>query len=466
MTSRMNRRRFLQLGAGAAALAPLLPILEGEADAAGGTSTRLVIFHCPLGTVLNQWRPTGGGANWQLSPILEPLADYKDKMIVLDGVDNLPAALSRGAGGGLPSGSNTTQNGHDGLGSVLTKRAASSQPTDTWCGNNPNVNNCSWPGGPSLGHYVASRLGGQPSLSVGVKCHPTTDRRTRVFYDTQGQPVTPAQDPQATFDLLFGALDIDPTELDRLRREGRTVVDAVHGELRSLSARMSATDRRRLDQHLTHVTELQHKIDTLGGGSCTSAPPAPASVNMNDDATIPARTDIMFEIAANALACDLTRVVNFQYTKEGAGMRASWLGHNQGIHGVSHWTNISQQQGEQLMAGYHRWQCERLAQFVQLLDQKGMLDDTLILWSHTMGNAERHSDRNIPLVLIQGDNGRMTTNRYLKFWAHDEYAAPYQNAGGESMNRVCTSICHAMGVDDIDSFGDPHFGAGPLPGLT
>jgi hypothetical protein len=463
----MNRRHFLGLGAAGAALLPFVPMLEGEARGAGNRCKRLVVFHTPNGSILRHWRPTGTKNDFSLSHILEPLAAYKDDMIVLDGLDNLPSALA--FSGDLPM----LGKGHHGSGSVLTQQPALSGDGGAVCDNGVL---CDWPVGPSIDQYVAGRLQDDPNTStlhrsiapgVGIS---GSGRQARVFYDDDGQPVNPENNPQKIFDKLFADALLEPDEKAKLKHERQSVIDVVKGELDSLQNRLGAHDKQRMDAHLEGIFELEKIIHGTIGECSLPSDPETGDLGYGDltsNALRPEITDIQFELAAHALACDLTRVVSYQWGREGSTGTATWLGQNRGIHTVSHWEGVDEATAIEWMADLNRWYAGRLAAFVQSLIDKGVWDDTMVVWTTTMGEGNSHNARNLQTVILQGGGGYFETGRYLRFGDYPSIVPPKHNTdhGGQSMNRLLTSVCHAMGFDDVDCFGDPQFGQGPLPGL-
>jgi hypothetical protein len=460
---RFGRRQLLGLGASAAVL-PFVPWLDREVGAAGPPAKRLVLFTTPNGSILDSWRPQGTEKSFSLSTILEPLAAHKQRMIVLDGVDNTPAALA--ALGEF----SMIGKGHQGAGSLWTQFAAEPGAGETVCdGDSP----CQWPAGPSLDQYVASKpqFGGETlfaSLTPGVICN-GGDRQSRVYYDLDGQPVHPENDPRVLFDMLFSELDLDPAEKQSLRKRRQSVIDVVKGDISALQPKLSMADRHRVDAHLEGVLAIEKKLAGFEG--ICNAPAEPPEVDIFDNASRPLMTDLQFEIAAHALACDLTRVVSYQWGREGSTGAATWLGQNEGIHTLSHWEGASSvDQAIEWMVDLNRWYAERLAAFLDLLEEKQILDDTLVVWATPLTQGNTHAARNIPLVAFQGSGGYFETNRYLEYGNYQQdkgHVSQKDNNldhGGQPMTRFCVSILQALGIDD-DSFGDPAFGTGALPGL-
>jgi hypothetical protein len=452
------------MSAAAGALLPFVPQLEREVSAAGQICKRLVIFNTPNGSILRNWRIPGlqhGDALPEtLSEILQPLAPLRDKMIVLDGIDNLPTAW---AAQGIYA---MLGKGHQGAGSIWTQWAP--QPGGpAVCDNDAP---CTWPDGPSFDQFTADRIGHEtPYKAINPNVYAReTERQANCFYDANGQPVIGENNPRVLFDRLFADLNLDPAEKERLRAEKLSVIDAVQGDLDSLKTRLGPGDRQRLEAHLDGVRALEQAIEALD--AACEIPATPDELATRESANFPAITDAQIELSVNALACDLTRVVGFKWGREGSTGVPVWLGQNNGIHTTSHWeAGNGEEDSIQWMTDLNRWFAEKFAQLCTMLEAKGMLDETLLVWSNTMCEGNAHNARNVPMVIVQGA-GYFETGRYLQYGDFPSIVPVGQGPsnedyGGESMNRLITSLCHAMGFDDVDSFGDPAFGTGPLPGL-
>lgn len=462
----LGRRNFLGLSGATAALLPFVPLLEREAAAVGGPCKRVFVFHTPDGSILRNWRVEGlaHGAPLPetLSEILQPLSALRDRMIVLDGIDNLPTAYAA-LGELFMAGK-----GHQASGSIWTQWAPEPGGGEAVCDNDAP---CTWPAGPSFDQWIADRIGQETpfaSLNPGVRSN-STDRQRNFFYNTAGQPVVREISPRALFDQIFADLHLDPAEKERLVQQRRSVIDSVKGDLDALDAKLGVADRQRVEAHLDGVRSLEQAIDALDV-VCEIPPEPDGTLALTANENLPIILDLQIEIAANALACDLTRVVSLQFGCEGSFGTAVWLGQNEGIHTTSHWqAHGDAELSIQWMTDLNRWYAEKTALIAQKLIDRGVFDETLVIWSNTMCEGNDHNARNVPMVLLQGE-GYFETGRYLKYGDFPSIVPSGQvpsntDYGGESMNRFITSLCHAMGFGDVESFGDPLFGTGPLPGL-
>lgn len=438
-----SRRDLLRALGVSAAAAPFIPLLDGHAEDPT-LPKRLVIFTHPNGVVLDNWRPTGSENDFELSPILAPLAAYKDRMLVLDGVD-LGYGMDRGK----------SNIGHSGMASL-------------WTGSKPiwqdEALENGWASGPSVDQVVANAIGGQTtfaSIQTGV----ITQRadafiHTRAHYADSMQPLDCEQDPQAVFERLFGDFAAEPGALERRIAGRRSVIDAVRADVAALQPKLAASDRHRLDEHLTGIAELEARLDDLLPPSC-EVPEAPGEVDYEAAENLEAVTDMHIDLVVRALACDRTRVAGFQWGREASTGSAPWIGGG-GIHTRSHETSEDSLQYRTELA---TWFASKFARLVDGLVAANALENTLLVWGSPMAVADLHTSWNMPLVMIDG-TGYFDTGRWLRWGS---YEGGYGPSTGVSSNKLLVSICNAMGLDDVQSFGnldDPELCNGPLDGLT
>lgn len=426
---KLDRRAFLR---GALAL-PLLGIVR-DASPRGREATgprRFVAFFTPNGTENSQtaWRPTGGETDFQLSPILEPLEPFRRHLLVLDGL-------------GLESSyAGTDGEGHrGGAASVLT-------------GAVPGV------GGISVDQELANRIGGAtrlPSLELSVQSFGSSPL-SRISYAAAGVPLAPENDPRAVFDRLFGELQLDPDAARAALRRRHTIFDALQADFAALDGRLGAEDRRRLDEHLTALRELEARLDAVPvlDGACT-VPDLGELPDLRDPGAMPAIGRAQMDLLAAAFACDQTRVASLMWSRGGSYVTYPWLGIAEAHHDLGHHADDDADANAKLTA-INRWYAEQLAYLAGALavipeGDGTVLDHTVILWCNELSKPNVHSRRDMPFVLLGGAAGAFRTGRYLRY-------------PGVAHNDLLVSILHAFGAD-VTTFGDPRFCTGPLPGLA
>ena len=484
MNKNRNRRAFLRaVGAGFATL-PFFRLLENSyAQAAGDVlPQKFVGIYHPHGVAAELWamKDTDSETNFNFNYAdcsLKPFDDaatygksFKDKIIVIEGIDHLSNA-----------------NGHDSAGTMLT---------------GSRIDGSKKPLNSSLDQFLAVEkgLGSQTriasvALAVGTS---TLSSGECLSFGVGGAPLAKIIDPTETFKQLFAgfAAGNDTAAQAALAREnknGQSVIDFVRGDINRLRGRLAPAEQQKLDQHLTALREIEKQFEAptmTGGGGCTvptkpDATKFPKILRYNGgEPYFDAITDIQLDLLAQALACDITRFAtvflnDLSYDGNPLGLpadnhgsvahtyAASPIGNNGAPVGAgtpSTWTPL---------AKFNKYSYSKVARFMQKLDQLGVLDSTLIYASSDMGNPAMHSTRNVPTVLAGGVNGKFKMGRRLKMQAD----CPTSNAWcGEAdavftpvtNSKILVSIAQAFGVD-INTFGtqpDTKLTTGALTQLT
>jgi hypothetical protein len=164
------------------------------------------------------------------------------------------------------------------------------------------------------------------------------------------------------------------------------------------------------------------------------------------------------ELLVMALACDMTRVASLQWSTAQSGVTFTWLGHHEAHHGLSHLADDTEEARRQLTQIDH-WYAQRFAYLLKRMSdiREGdgtLLDHSVVLWINEQGNGDKHTYTEIPVVLAGNGQGAFRTGRYVRYG--DEPAH----------NDLFVSILHALGFDDVETFGLADVCKGPLPRLT
>ncbi|XYI01760.1 DUF1552 domain-containing protein [Sorangium sp. So ce1128] len=440
---RLDRRTFLRGAGGLAVALPFLDAMSGSASAVEFPK-RFVVFFTGLGTVKKAWQPSGTEAAFELGEILAPLSPYRDKLLVIEGVD-MESAYH---GPGDPH--------QQGIGQALTGTELQEGTLFPYACDPAAL--VGWGGGISVDQFLAARLGQRTKLSsleLGVQVQ-YANVSSRISYLGPGQPVPPEDDPRAVFDRLFNDLSADPADLERRRALRRRVLGSVMEDYGSLSRQLGGEDRQKLEHHLEAVSEIEKRLDAPGllGGACAVPELGePLDVYANDN--FPAIGRLQMDLLAMALACDLTRIASIQWSATQAGKVFTWLGQSDTHHALSHSSPGHEAKQKQLI-DIGRWQAEQLAYLLGKLDAvpEGagtLLDNTIVLWCTDISAGQSHSRRDMPYVIAGRAGGDLRTGRFLRY-------------AGDPHNNLLVALCNAMGVD-VPTFGNPAYCTGPLPGL-
>ena len=295
------------------------------------------------------------------------------------------------------------------------------------------------------------------------------------------QPIEPVLSPDRAFARLFDGVTGDAATIERIRAERQSVIDLVGGELSRVRTELPEADRVRLDAHLDGIRSLELRLAELHPLCVVpTSPRTYTETEVHDYRLHPEITELQFQLMAIALACDLTRVACFQWPhSEGIGNFMAAEGYRDfgSFHTSAHQMSYEDIDGVAVtdderriaredIANLTRWRAEKIA--THLLDRIApeILAHTLVVWGSEMSEGGTHSNRNVPIVIVQGsDFGYFRTGRYLKWGTWDPIADFNQYKGGVPMNKVLVSICHAMGLEDVTSVGDTTIEGGPLEEL-
>lgn len=314
MTTNFCRRALLRGGGGAAIALPFLPSLAPR-EARADQPARFVAWLQPLSIYYPLYIPTAPGLNphadlgafdnpnFTLPYLLEPLAAYKDRLLVVEGLTNATS-------------------GHDGYGASLTGLVTpQSTKTSRYI---------------SLDQLIAEKVGGATkfsSLQVSVA------GGTPVSYYGEGRPAPPTSRPDVLFERLFSDIRTDPEAAARLLTQNRSILDAALEQASTLRGKLGKQDLRHVDNYLTSVRELEKTLAKAGAEGCQK-PEDPGKlpdipVHKHHD-KIPEYAKLQLEMLAMAFACDLSRVATFQLSEEANNFTFPWLDVKTRWHDQSH----------------------------------------------------------------------------------------------------------------------------------
>lgn len=456
--TKLSRRQLLG-GTGAALALPYLDAMRpARAADCAELPKRLIVMYTPNGTVPASFWPTGSGSDFALSPILEPLEEHKNSLLIVGGLD----IRSGNTGPGDPH--------QRGTGSCLTGRALLE---GNFSGDANEV--AGWAAGISLDQHVAASIDCTPlrSLEFGVMVEDPTVRG-RISYTGAGKPLPPENSPSKIYERVF-----EPGltgEEKALRRERRGyVIDRVLDQYRALHQRLGVEDRARLDSHVEALTELETQLQQPGvefGGACTELE-LPTFSEDFDYGELPAVGKAQIDVMTQMMRCDVTRVATLMWThsqsmasypltvKFGSQTFNSTGGH----HGLAHKGDDEAEYIAKNVA-INRFFAGQLAYLIQSLQsipegEGTAFDNTLILWTNEQNKGNTHDLGDMPYVLAGSLGGAVQTGQYLRFGPE---LSTRNGERGESHNRLLTTVLRAMGLDD-EGFGDTQFGSDVLPGI-
>lgn len=433
----MNTRRdFLKHLGLASATLPFLSNLEAFASstAAQTRKQRLVVLFSPNGTVPWNFWPEKEGADFDIKPILKPLEEFKDRMLVMKGISD----KMQGDG----------DRHMRGMGCLLT--GVELYPGNVQGGSDTPAG---WASGISLDQELRNLLQSKEetrtrfgSLEFGVMVPDRADTWTRMSYTAGNKPVAPIDDPYQMFKKLYGQV--------KDRQHLTSIMDEVQEDLKRISSVIGKEDRTLLEEHAGFVRAMEKQMQSDKGAVFDHVIPELESGVREENDNIPQITKMQMDLLVNSLANDFARVATLQITNSVGQPKMTWLDIKEGHHQLSHEPDSNKEAHEKLTR-INTWYAEQLAYLTKRLANTpepggdgSLLDNTVILWVNELGQGNSHTLDNIPFVMV-GNGLDFDMGRSLKF-------------NGIPHNRLLMSIAHGFG-HHVEAFGKKDFcGDGPL----
>ena len=406
------------------------------AATASGAPLRTAFVYFPNGAIPKAWWPTGSGAgaDFQLKNSLQPLEPYKSSIQVLGGLNH------RTADGG-PDGAGDHARGN---GTFLTGVRLKKSATDLRAGV-------------SIDQLIARRIGQLtrfPSLELATDAIHKSGAcdsgyacayQYNLSWSSPTSPMTPETNPRLVFERLFGsgAPGERHANLERRRREQRSVLDFVLGEARSMQRRLQSGDKDKLDQYLTGVRELETRIEKVERLGEASDPAIDTPVGIPVDYA--EYIQLMFDVLVVAFQTDSTRVATLMLAHDGSNRSFDHIGIVEGHHDLTHHRNNPEWIGK--VADIDQWYVRQFATFLGKLethkdvDGKSLLHNSMIVYGSGNADGNRHSHDNLPLLLAGGGGGTLSPGRYVKH-------------GSKPATNLFLSMADRLGIDGLARFGD------------
>lgn len=427
-----NRRFFLR----ATGISLALPLLEslggrvfGQSAAVGSLAGKAVNADRPLrmvciGNLLGFYPPaffpTKTGAAYELPESIEALKPHQKDFTLYSGLDH-----------GI-------KGGHFAMSSFLSGVKTS----DAKGMPEGNI---------TVDQRAAETMGGAtrfPSLTLGSESG--IHGGCLMSWTRSGTRVPPINTPRELFQKLFINEDASSlaASMDRLDVKG-SILDAVNGDAKSLQRYLGQRDKEKLDEYFASVRDVEKQIELHRKWASVPKPDPKMKEPKNTDFV--SDLPVMYDLIALALQTDSTRIATLEI---GGDFEASAFGLNGGYHGLSH--HGQRPEAIKGLIKMERYQVEQFAKFLAKLksieDGAGtLLDHSMVLFGSGMGNANSHTNSNLPLILAGGG---------FKHGEHKTY--PAKGPGRQMLCNLYLSMLQRFGAE-VDAFGTS---TGTLPGLA
>ncbi len=392
----------------------------------GAAPVRMAILFAGCGFHSREWWAKGSGATMELGKVLQPLEEFRDKMVFVRGLYNAEA---------LKGNIHSSQTGNLLSGAPLAAGGSIRSGT-------------------SVDQVVARQIGKAtklPSLVLGCEMsNPAVHKNYSMLYSSHiswSSPTTPTPlevYPALAFDQLFK---------DTAKRGEKSVLDAVWEDARDFRREISQLDQQKLDEYLNSVREVEQRIDRAGkrgevqGWRPTLSDPdipRPADGIPQD---IVEHMRLMCDILVLAFQTDTTRICTLKLNNDHGTLRFPHLGVDYMIHHLlSHsdsddWLKVNQ------------FFLEQVAYIARRLDaiqegERTALDNSMVMLCSSMLHGN-HDATQLPVVILGSAGGQIKGGQNLD----------YLDKPDRQMCRLYLSMMNKMGVN-LDSFGDAD---SPLP---
>ncbi len=410
-------RRTVLRGLGATLALPLLDVMQSpvaqaataEAAAAAGPR-RMAFFFVPNGVNLDHWTPAQDGYAYELPATLKPLEKVKRSLNIISGLTH-----ARGRANGDGAGD------HARSASVFL---TGSQPRKTDAGN-IHV-------GTSVDQIAAQHVGHLtrfPSLELG--CDRSRDSGNcdsgyscayshNISWKSPTAPTGKEIEPRQVFERLFGKLteNGDRSATEQRKSLKHSLLDYIQDDARDLHRRVSQNDRRKLDEYLDSVRQIELRVQRDEEAEKAAAKieyDAPTEGIPKDFAE---HVRLMLDMVTLAFQTDQTRIATCMFAQAGSNRSYGEIGVPEGHHDLSHHGGDAEKLAKiQRINEYHMRQ---FAYFLERLDtipegDGSLLDNCMIVYGSGLGDGNRHNHDNLPVLLAGRGGGTLRTGRHLRY---------------------------------------------------
>lgn len=420
----LARRKFLR-GIGTAIALPMLDAMVPAFAAPAQTKspTRLALLYFPNGVQVESWWPQapeayGTGLPDLLPPVLEPLAAHRQDVLLLGGLTN---------DGGRAHGDGPGDHGRAGAAYLTGVHPKKTFGKDIQAGV-------------SMDQLIARTIGAQTryaSLELGCEegiqggnCDNgySCAYSNSISWRTPSAPNPPEIRPRAVFERLFGSgeVDQDPGSRARKRRYKQSVLDSVLEDARRLQADLGSADRRKLDEYMYGVREIETRMEQterVNGENKRQVQPTLEKPSASVPENYAEHARLMFDLITAAFQTDSTRVVTFLMAIEQSNRAYREIGIADSHHGLTHHGGDKEKIAKCIQI--NRFHIEQFVYFIRKLKATPDGDGTLfdhIMVSYGSGLGKDHDHDNLPTLVTGRGDGMFHLGRYIRYPAETPLA--------------------------------------------
>lgn len=406
----LPRRTFVK-GMGVAIGLPILDAMTpafARASRGASAPVRLAFVYVPNGIVMKDWRPKVVGKGFEFTRILKPLESLRDELFVLSGLDEQNGnALGDGPGDHARAGAAF-------LTGVHCKKTEGADIHNAVSADQIAAQELA-----SKTRFPSIELGCEDSRTVGncdsgYSCAYTNS----ISWRGQATPMPPELNPRMVFERLFGTADFSLDAETRARRSQyrKSILDFVRDDTQQLAGRLGSPDRRKLDEYLSAVREIERRIQTAEKDNHPMSPAIekPAGIPI----TLPDYAKLMYDLQVVAFQADLTRVTTLMLGREGSMRVYPEIGIPDPHHPLTH--HRDNPDWIEKVTQINCLHAELFAYFLKKLkatpDGDGsLLDHSMIVYGSGLSDGNRHSHEDLPVLLAGRGDGSLKPGRHIVY---------------------------------------------------
>ena len=405
----LSRRAVLR-GMGATIALPLLdamvPALTAVAQTPARPVRRFGVVYHPNGVIYQNWLPRGVGREFELSPVLAPLAPFRDQLIVITGLSSHQAEALGDGGGDHSRASGTYLTGvhvrkSDSVvenGVSMDQIAAKAFERDTQLSSL------------QLTMDDNSLVG---SCDVGYSCAYSST----LSWLTPTLPLMAENNPRVVFERLFGSAESTDAQVRASRlRQDRSILDSVTARVKELQRKLGPADNSKVNDYLESLRDVERRIQKAEEQSAKDVAGVDQPAGVPDGFEPHVR--LLYDQQLLAYRSDLTRVITFMYGREQGGRPYPQIGVPEPHHSLTHHQNdpVKMEKCTTIQKYHVRLFADYLEKLRATPDGDGtLLDHMILLYGSGISNSDRHTHGPLPTLLLGGGAGTLKGGRHLVY---------------------------------------------------
>ena len=425
------RRTFLR-GAGATVALPILDAMFPALAAVKNRAEiprRFSIVYAPNGMNMTKWTPAATGKAYELTPILEPFAPYRDQMLVLSGLANKSGYALPGEGESAP---------HERAGGVFLTGVHPKREGHT---------------GISIDQIIARELGKKTqlaSLELGLHSNDAVGQCEKgwscayistLSWRTPTTPLPIENRPRAVFERLFGDSTDPVVRMERIQKE-KSILDSVSEAASDMMQTVGHEDRIRLSEYLDGMREIEHRIQMAEQQSGKELP------SMEPPTGIPGEfaehLKLMFDLNVMAFQTDMTRMITLMTGPEQSNRTYPEIGVPDVHHSLSH--HQGNPTSLEKLFKINLYHSELLTYYLDKLrstqDVEGsLLDNMMVMYAGSMSDGNDHLLQDLPVIMFGGGSGQLKGSKHLRY------------ADDLPISNLYLTVLDKLDIE-LDKFGD------------